>query len=110
MTTLSDVETALKTVTSNVGHYEVFQEADQYIVYAEDGQSDSVWADGEMQEQAIQGTIDYFTKTENDSNVKKIQEALNDAEISFRLNSIQREQDTRYIHYEWVFEVEEWLE
>jgi hypothetical protein len=58
-----------------------------------------------MQEQAIQGTIDYFTKTKDDPNLDAIQSALNDAEISFRLSAIQYEEDTRYIHYEWVFGV-----
>ena len=52
----------------------------------------------------VQGTIDYFTKTEYDSNVKLIQEKLNYIDVAWRLNSIQHEEDTGYIHYEWVFE------
>jgi len=105
MMNLELVETALLTVGVPVSHYFAAKQPDQYIVWAEDSQGDSLYADGRMQEQVIQGTIDYFTKTENDTNVQKIQDALNDAEISFRLNSIQYEDDTKYIHYEWVFEV-----
>ena len=30
---------------------------------------------------------------------------MNEAEISFALNSVQREDETGYIHYEWVWEV-----
>lgn len=105
---LNAIKEALLTVGVPVSHYAAFEQSDKYIVWAEDTQSDEVWADGEMQEQAIQGTIDYFTKTENDPNVKKIQDALNG--ISFRLNSIQYEDGTKYIHYEWIFEVEQWLE
>lgn len=54
---LADIPVALLTVTENVGHYEAFEQSDQYIVWAEDTQADSIWADDEMQEQAIQGTI-----------------------------------------------------
>ena len=108
--TLDDVKTALLTIGVPVSHYEAHEQMDKYLVWAEDGQAASVWADDRMQEQAIQGTIDYFTKTENDPNVRKIQDALNDASISLRLNSVQHEDETGYIHHEWVFEVEQWHE
>ena len=85
-----------------------FEQPDEYIVWAEDNQADSVWADGRMQEQTIEGTIDYFTKTENDSNVQKIQNALNNGNISWRLNSVQYETETHYIHFEWTFQVSGW--
>lgn len=102
---LADVKTALLTVMGKVYHFAPPQNVTgSYIVWAEDTQSDSVWADGVMVNQAIQGTIDYFTKSENDANVQKIQDALEG--ISFRLNSIQHETETGYIHYEWVFTVE----
>lgn len=107
MTTLNTVKNALLTVMGKVYHYAPPQNAaGAYIVWAEDSQGDTVWADEQMREQAIQGTIDYYTKTENDPNVQSIQNALNDAGISYRLNSVQYEQDTKYIHYEWVFEAE----
>jgi hypothetical protein len=102
---INRIADALLIVTDNVGHYTAFQKTDQYIVWAEDTQADAVYADGRMQEQAIQGTIDYYTKTENDPNVEKIQTALNDADISFYLNSVQYEDDTRFIHYEWVWSI-----
>lgn len=105
--TFTALKTALLTVTTKVYHYIPPQTVTgSYIVWAEDSQSESVWADDKMQAQTIQGTVDYFTKTENDTNVDLIQSALNDAEISFRLSSIQHEADTGYIHYEWIFEVD----
>ena len=107
--TLTDVKDALLTIGVPVSRYTAFEQSNKYIVWAEDNQADAIWADGEMQSQAIEGTIDYFTKTENDPNVKKIQDALNGV-CSWRLNSVQYEDDTRYIHYEWIFEVESWLE
>jgi hypothetical protein len=76
-----------------------------YIVWAEDNQSDAVWADGQMQEQAIEGTLDYFTKTEFDPMTETIQAAMNNADLSWRLNSVQREPDTGYIHHEWTWSI-----
>lgn len=103
---LSKIRDALLTVTQKTYHYEPPDDVTgNYIVWAEDGEGGSVRADNELQEQVITGTIDYFTKTEYDSNYSSIQTALNTAEISFRLNSIQREKETGYIHYEWVWEL-----
>lgn len=106
--TLRDLGLALKKVVPNCYHYTATKQSDKYIVWAEDNQADAVWADGKMQEQTIEGTIDYFTKMEYDPNVSLIQDALNDGNISWRLNSIQYEDDTRFIHYEWVFQVSGW--
>lgn len=100
---LEVMKNALLTVTNNVGHYEALKKTDKYIVWAEDGQAGAEWSDDAMQEQAISGTVDYFTKTEYDPNFGAIQTAMNAAGVSFRLNSIQYESDTGYIHYEWVW-------
>ena len=103
--TLADLKAALLTVTSNCRHFDATGLTGNYIVWAEDGQADSVWAGGQMKEQAITGTIDYFTKIEYDPNFKKIQDALNTIGISYQLNSIQYEILTKYQHYEWVWEM-----
>lgn len=95
----------LLTVSENVGHYEAFQKKDQYIVWAEDSEGSSVEGDGHKTNQSIQGTIDYFTKQDMDPKVDEIQAALKAACISFYLNSVQYEEETEYIHYEWVWEV-----
>lgn len=97
-------DTLLK-VSGNVHHYECKDKGDQYIVWAEDSEGSSVEGDNRKENQSIQGTIDYFTRTEFDPIVDDIQEALIDAEISFQLNSVQYEEETKYIHYEWVWEV-----
>jgi hypothetical protein len=105
--TLKDIrDLYLSVLPDATFHYEAWQKTDQYIVWAEDGQGDTSHADDKMQDQVIQGTIDYFTKEEYDPNFDLIQRAMNDAEISWELNSIQHEEDTGYIHYEWVWEVE----
>lgn len=93
------------TVSDSVSHYEALKKTDKYIIWAEESESSSMEADNRKNEQAIQGTIDYFTKEDMDPIIDKIQAALNGACISFFLNSVQYEDETGYIHYEWVWEV-----
>lgn len=88
-----------------VGHFEYYGNNDTYCVYAEDTEGDSVEGDNYKLEQALQGTIDLFTKEEFSPFFDAIQEALKNARISFYLNSVQYEDDTQLIHYEWVFNV-----
>lgn len=102
---LTDIRDLLLTVTEDTFHYEAHKKPDKYIVWAEDSEADAVHADNHKTNQVIQGTIDYFTKTEFDSNFELIQDKLNSADIAWRLNSIQREEGTGYIHYEWVWEM-----
>lgn len=104
MNMLDRIPKALLSVTDNVGHYKTLQQTDQYIVWAEDGEARAVWSDDEMSEQIITGTVDYFTRMEDDPNFEKIQNALNTTGAFWKLNSIQFENDTGYIHYEWMWE------
>lgn len=100
------LKNALLAVTSKCYHYAPPQNVSgAYIVWAEDSQAASTWADDQMREQAIEGTADYFTKSEYDSTVDAIQSALNTAGVSWRLNSVQYETETGYIHYEWVWQL-----
>lgn len=99
------VRDAMLRVTENVGHYEAMQKDDQYIVWAEDFETNSLHVDNEKKEQVIQGTIDYFTKEDGDKNVDKIQHELKTAKITYKLNSVQNEEETGYIHYEWIWEI-----
>ena len=102
---LSDVKTALLTVTTNLRHYDATGLIAPFVVWSEDAQAGAVYADGQMKEQAIQGTIDLYTKTEYDQTFNQIQAALNNAGIGFYLDSIQYEIDTKYIHYQWIFSI-----
>lgn len=105
MKCLKTIEDALKTVSENVGHYEALKKDDRYIVWAEDGGAGQLAGDNVVCAQAVQGTIDYFTRQDDDPLADAIQEALKKAKVSFSLNSVRYEDETRYIHYEWVFEV-----
>lgn len=77
-----------------------------YGAVALDGAGASVWADDRMQEQALEGTVDLFTRDEGHPQMKAVQAALDRSGVSWRLNSIQYEENTGLMHYEWVFELE----
>lgn len=102
---LNQVKEALLTVTKEVYHYEAYKRSDEYIVWAEESEVRAIYYNNKKEQQVIQGTIDYFTKKEGDTTVDAIQEALTAYGISFYLNSVQYEDETQYIHYEWIFEV-----
>lgn len=99
------IRNALLAVTDAVYHYTAAKQKGNYIVFAEDSQGDSAWGDGKCTYQTTQGTIDYFTREEDDPKIEEIQRALNNGEIYWYYNSTQHEDDTGYIHHEWVWEV-----
>lgn len=102
---IKKVRDALLTTTSNIGHYEFLGHADQYVVWGEDGESTSIYHDNGKYIQVITGTIDLFTKIEFDPLADQIQSSLSSEGIPYTLESVQYEDETQYIHYEWRFEV-----
>ncbi|NDL68849.1 hypothetical protein [Anaerotalea alkaliphila] len=103
--TLLDLRDRLLETGLPVYHYFTHAEADKYIIWAEDSEGNSGHADNRKTTQILQGTIDYFTKTEYDSNFDLIQEKLNTSDIAWKLNSVQHEEETGFIHYEWLWEM-----
>ena len=75
-----------------------------YGVWAEDS-AQHLYTDNRVEAQSVQGTIDLFTRSDNRGQMEQIQQALNNTGVAWYLNSVQYEDDTRYLHYEWVFEV-----
>lgn len=75
-----------------------------YGVYAEDSANDLI-ANGKHVEKVLQGTVDYFTRDDSGAPKAAIETALDGIGIAWYLNSIQFEDDTGYIHYEWVVDV-----
>ena len=73
-------------------------------VYAEDGANDLYSGDIHA-EHVIEGTVDYYTRDGSGAPQTAIESALNNGQIAWYLNSIQFEEETGYIHYEWVFQV-----
>ena len=99
------IKEALLRVDVEVFHYYALHQSDRYVVWAEDGEGAELAADNRKIGQVLSGTIDFFTRTENDPAIVEIQMALENAEISYYLNSVQYEEETGYIHYEWRWEV-----
>ena len=92
--------------------YHYFRLPDRFpcLVWQEDGENGSFHANNHKEEQAIHGTTDYFTQTEWDPAVDLIQATLENIGAAWTLNSVQYEEETRLIHYEWdwtVIDVEE---
>ena len=77
--------------------------AGDYVVWAEDGAND-LGADDRHAEHVTQGTLDLFTRDDSGTPKTNIESAL-DGRCAWYLNSIQFEEDTGYIHYEWVWEL-----
>lgn len=73
-------------------------------VYAEDDEL-ALYANNAHAERVLQGTIDYYTRDDSGTPKATIEAALDEYGVPHRLESIQFEDDTGFIHYEWVFEV-----
>lgn len=88
-------------------HYGAHQPKVPYGVWAEDADV-SPSADNVNSTRILSGTTDYFTKTEAeaDANVDAIEATFAGASawIAAQLSSIQYEDDTGLLHYEWTWE------
>lgn len=107
---LTIIRDALLTVTDGKGcavpvyhYYRPGNVQKGYIVWMEDGEDDSFDADNRKAEQQMHGTIDFYTQTEFDPITDIVQNALDASRVGFRLNSVQYEDSTKLIHYEWEF-------
>lgn len=74
-----------------------------YIVFGADGAND-LSAENHHSEKADQGYIDLYTKSQTDSLISSVPQALDENEISYYLNSVQYEDETGLLHYEWIWE------
>lgn len=79
--------------------------AGDYGVYAEDGANDLI-AGNAHAERVVEGTVDWFTRDDTLAAKATIETALTSAGCAWYLNSIQFEDDTGYIHIEWVFQTQ----
>ena len=75
-----------------------------FLIWAEDGEADTdLNADNHKAEQSIHGYIDYFTLAEFDAAVDSVQDVLDVHGSEWRLNDVQKEEETNLIHYSWEF-------
>lgn len=88
-------------------HY--FRPSDTWpcLVWQEDGEGDTFHTSNRTAEQAIHGTTDYYTQTEYDPAIDAIQDTLEGIRAAWSLQSVQYEEDTKLIHYEWEWTVAE---
>lgn len=77
--------------------------ANDYGVWAEDGAAD-LSADNAHAETLVEGTVDFYTRDDALAAQPLIEAALTAAGCAWYLSSIQLEDDTGYIHLEWVFQ------
>lgn len=103
--TLTDLKTALLTLTVPVYRYRAVKGANvPYIVWSEDSTSDLI-ADDKHAERRFEGTVDYFTKTEDDATVAQIEALLDSLPIYWNYENILFEEDTNIIHHVFIFRV-----
>ena len=76
-----------------------------YLVVQLDGQGASLESDNMTGEQAVEGSVDLFCYGKNRANYDAVWGVLRTSGCSVRLNSVQYENETRLIHYEWVFQL-----
>lgn len=88
----------------HIYHYRRAVTDTPFLVWQENEESDSFYAGNRKRVQKITGTVDFYTKDEFDPLIDQIQDALTDV-VPWSLESVQYEEETELIHYEWSFEV-----
>lgn len=106
MSSLVDIKNALLDVIDNVYHAEALKAETPYIVWSEDDGGAQISADNIRLNQSLQGTINYYTKTEYDPTPGSIERALDKIKLSYYFDSVAFESDTKTFHYSWVFEAD----
>lgn len=76
------------------------------LIWQEDSEVQPFNADNAKAEQTIHGTTDYYTPVEYDTIIDTIQ-GINDTLFGsgWSLLSVQYEEDTKLIHYEWEWRI-----
>lgn len=82
-----------------------------YGVYGEDLGTNQFDADDRYAERTIRGSVDWFTRTDDLTAFNAIESCFKNIQnegkghFAWYLNTIQYEDDTHFIHYEWIVEV-----
>lgn len=102
---LEELFLALQATGYAFAHYAWSKAPDgDYGTYSEN-RGDDLTADNKHIEKGTEGFISYFTRDDSGTPRVMIETALSNLGIPWYLNSIQYENDTGYIHYEWWFGV-----
>lgn len=101
---LNDFKSCLTDMSAKAYHYEKPRnKTAPYAVWAETGGSDSFDADNHVGELQIDCVLEFYTKTEFDSDIDTINEILDENTSGWNLDSVQYEDETKLIHYSWSF-------
>ena len=101
---LEPLSAALAALTERCYHYYAMPgTTPPYIVWAEDGDND-LSADNVHAERCFEGTVDLFTREEGDDLIEAVPSALEGVGAAYYLNSVQYEEDTGLLHFEWVWQ------
>lgn len=74
-----------------------------YGLLSIEGGAGATTGDDTIIDQAVRGSIDLFAPDPSPAWPRQVQDAIN-GHCAWSLNSVQYEEDTRLIHYEWLFE------
>lgn len=92
-----------------VYHYWRSQKGAPFVVWAESYEDEPINGDNRKAEQAIRGYVDAYSKTEFDPLFDDVQSILNglaeDMPFGWMLDSVQYEEETNLIHYQWIWSV-----
>jgi hypothetical protein len=102
---LRQIGTAFASLTQNCYHYYRPVKDMPCIIWAETGENNSFHSDNQKSEQRIVGTVDCFTKSEFDPLLDDIQQTFADLGLTWTLDAVQYETETKLIHYTWSWGV-----
>ena len=94
---------AHRRVTDSVSHYERLK-SDRYFVWQETG-AKTLSADDIHKETAMSGKTDFFTKIEFDPWKDAFEFAMDKEGVIWNLDYIDYEEETGFIHYQWLWDV-----
>lgn len=103
---IQELKDALISVGIPLSHGWAHKAKAPYLVWREDGGGDPLKANGKTAEHPIRGTVHLFEPEDlEESKYHKVERALNSIECAWDLSSIQHEQETGLVHFEWSWEV-----
>lgn len=93
------------TSTNEIYHYDATGgKGDRYIVWQEEGESDSLFLDNQHDEIVLKGSLNIYTKVEFDDLVDEVIDLFNGNGVPFNIINIEYETNSNYIHYSFDWE------
>ena len=103
--TLKSLGSELAALGANSYHYWRPKKDPPFLVWQEDGEGDDFHANNHKAERQISCSASYYTLTEYDPALDKIEALLEVLSSGWQLVSVTYEEETALIHYEWSFSV-----